>query len=167
MAEQATDTVFLTQVAYDNLAEELESLRQNREAISRKIAQAREEGDLSENAGYHAAREEQGQQEARITEIEYILRTAQVSEGPATTDEVAAGALITIMWEDDEDDTERFFLGSRENASLDESLADIDVYSPQSPLGEAILGKKVGDSATYSTPSGASVSVTVLKIEAH
>lgn len=167
MAENVTDTVFLTQAAYDKLASELEALKANREAISKKIAQAREEGDLSENAGYHAAREEQGQQEAKITIIEHTLRVAVVGEGPADTDAVGVGTVVTVAWDGDEDDTETFFLGSRENAQLDDSLADVEVYSPQSPLGQAVTGARVGETVSYETPTGATVSVTVLKIEAH
>lgn len=167
MAENVTDTVFLTQAAHERLAAELEALKANREAIIKKIAQARDEGDLSENAGYHAAREEQGQQEAKIVEIEHTLRVAVVGEGPVDTDMVGVGAVVTVAWDGDEDDTESFFLGSRENALLDESLADVEVYSPQSPLGQAVTGARVGESVSYKTPTGATVSVTVLKIEAH
>lgn len=166
MAENVTDTVFLTQAAYDKLAAELEALKHNREAISKKIAQARDEGDLSENAGYHAAREEQGQQEAKITVIEHTLRVAQVGEGPADTETVGVGTVVTVAWDGD-DDTESFFLGSRENAQLDDSLADVEVYSPQSPLGQAVLGARAGDTVSYEAPSGATLSVTVQKIEAH
>lgn len=167
MAENVTDTVFLTQAAHERLVAELEALKGNREAISKKIAQARDEGDLSENAGYHAAREEQGQQEAKIVEIEHILRVAVVGDGPADTETVGVGTVVTVAWDGDEDDTEAFFLGSRENALLDESLADVEVYSPQSPLGQAVTGARVGDTVSYATPTGATVSVTVLKIEAH
>ncbi|MEA5154390.1 transcription elongation factor GreA [Raineyella sp.] len=167
MAENVTDTVFLTQAAHDRLIADLEALKGNREAISRKIAQAREEGDLSENAGYHAAREEQGQQEAKITEIEHILRTAQVGEGPADTDVVGVGTVVTVAWDGDEDDSESFFLGSRENALLDASLAETDVYSPQSPIGQAVLGARIGQAVEFDTPTGATASVTILNIEAH
>lgn len=167
MAENVTDTVFLTQAAHEKLAAELEALKGNREAISKKIGQARDEGDLSENAGYHAAREEQGHQEAKITVIEHTLRVAKVAEGPVNTDTVGVGTVVTIAWDGDEDDTESFFLGSRENAQLDDSLADIEVYSPQSPLGQAVTGARVGESVAYDTPTGATISVTVIRIEAH
>ena len=167
MAENVTDTVFLTRAAYEKLAAELTALKGNREAISKKIGQARDEGDLSENAGYHAAREEQGHQEAKITVIEHTLRIAVVAKGPVNTDTVGVGTVVTIAWDGDEDDTESFFLGSRENAQLDDSLADIEVYSPQSPLGQAVTGARVGESVVYDTPTGAEISVTVLKIEAH
>ena len=166
MAENVTSAVWLTQAAYDKLTAELEALQANRPVISKKIALAREEGDLSENAGYHAARDEQGEQEAKITQIEHTLRTAQVSEGPANTDVVSAGVLVTVAWEGDEDDQETFFLGSRENATLDESLAGVEVYSPQSPLGQAVLGHEAGDEVSYDTPTGATLTVKILAISA-
>ena len=106
--------------------------------MTAKIAAAREEGDLRENGGYHAAREEQGQQEARIRQLADMLRRAQVGEAPVTSDEVAPGTKVTIAFDGDESDTDTFVLGSRELLGLDADATN--VYSPQSPLGAAILG---------------------------
>lgn len=155
------DAIWVTQEAYDRLQEELDHLRgEVRANITAKIAQAREEGDLSENGGYHAAREEQGKNEARIRQLEDRLRRAQIGEKPADDGLVEAGMKVTIRFEGDPD-TETFLLGSRELLTLD-SAVDLDVYSPTSPLGEAISGKSVGDKATYQTPNGASITVEIV-----
>lgn len=164
MTENATDTIWLTQEAFDKLSEELEYLKgDGRIEVSTKIAQARDEGDLSENGGYHAAREEQGQMEARILQLEDMLRRAQVGEA-AKTGEAAPGSQVTVAYFGDEDDTDTFLLGSREVMGLDDSV-DIQVFSPQSPLGAAVLGKKVGEASSYEAPNGKTIEVTVVKVE--
>ena len=165
MSETATHTIWLTQEAYDKLSSELEHLSgAGRAEVSQKIARAREEGDLRENGGYHAAREEQGVQEARIRQLTDMLRRAQVGESPANADEVAPGTQVTIAFDGDESDTDTFVLGSRELLGLDDSV-DTNVYSPQSPLGSAILGKKTGESASYEAPNGRSIEVTIVRVE--
>ena len=165
MSETATHTIWLTQEAYDKLQGELDHLStEGRAEVSQKIARAREEGDLRENGGYHAAREEQGVQEARIRQLTDMLRRAQVGESPANADEVAPGTQVTIAFDGDESDTDTFVLGSRELLGLDDSV-DTNVYSPQSPLGTAILGKKTGETASYEAPNGRSIDVTIVKVE--
>jgi transcription elongation factor GreA len=165
MSDTATHTIWLTQEAYDKLQVELEHLSgAGRAEVSQKIARAREEGDLRENGGYHAAREEQGVQEARIRQLTDMLRRAEVGESPSNADEVAPGTQVTIAFDGDESDTDTFVLGSRELLGLDDSV-DTNVYSPQSPLGTAILGLKTGDSASYEAPNGRSIDVTVVKVE--
>lgn len=158
-------TTWLTQDAFDRLSEELAYLKtEGRRKVSAKIAQAREEGDLSENGGYHAAREEQGHQEARIRQLTAMLENAQVGEAPAAgSDEVAPGVSVTICYDDDPDDTDTFLLGSRELVGLDDSV-DVEVYSPQSPLGAAILGHRVGDTVRYTAPTGRPIEVTILEV---
>lgn len=166
MSETATHTIWLTQEAYDKLQGELDHLSgPGRAEVSQKIARAREEGDLRENGGYHAAREEQGVQEARIRQLTDMLRRAQVGEPTADTDEVGPGTQVTIAFDGDESDTDTFVLGSRELLGLDDSVSSTNVYSPQSPLGSAILGKKVGDAVSYVAPNGRSIDVTVVKVE--
>jgi transcription elongation factor GreA len=166
MSETEQQVVWLTPEAYQKLTEELDYLSgPGRAAISAKIAQAREEGDLSENGGYHAAREEQGHQEARIRQLTDMLHRAQVGDAPRNADEVAPGTQVTIAFDGDESDTDTFVLGSRELLGLDDSL-DTNVYSPQSPLGAAILGKKKGDAVSYVAPNGKSIDVTIVKVEA-
>ena len=166
MSENSSQAIWLTQEAYDKLKIELDHLSgPGRAAIAQKIAQARAEGDLSENGGYHAARDEQGHQEARIRQLTDMLNRAQVGPAPATSGEVAPGTRITVAFDGDESDTDTFVLGSRELLGLDENVDSTNVYSPQSPLGAAILGKKEGDATSYVAPNGRSINVTVVKVE--
>jgi transcription elongation factor GreA len=167
MSENVQQAIWLTQEAYDKLKSELDYLSgPGRAEISQKIGDARSEGDLKENGGYHAAREEQGQQEARIRQLTDMLRRAEVGEAPPNSDEVAPGLQVTIAFDGDESDTDTFVLGSRELLGLDEAVDDTNVYSPQSPLGTAILGKRKGDAVTYAAPNGRPINVTVVKVEA-
>ncbi len=156
------NTIWVTQEAYDRLATELENLKGPvMEDITAKIAAARDEGDLKENGGYHAAREEQGKTKARIDQLTDMLRRAEVGEKPADDGLVEAGMVVTIRFAGDTD-TEQFLLGSRELLSMDSSV-DIDVYSPTSPLGSAILGKKPGDTVTYEAPNGKDLTVEIIE----
>jgi transcription elongation factor GreA len=166
MSENATQTVWLTQEAYDKLQSELEQLSgPGRAEIASKIAAARDEGDLRENGGYHAAREIQGQQEARIRQLIDMLRRAKVGEPAAIPDEVVPGSRVTVAFDGDESDTDTFVLGSRELLGLDVGVDAANVYSPQSPLGAAILGRRPGDAVSYVAPNGRSINVTVVKVE--
>ena len=126
MSSEAPVT-FLTQDAYDRLADELERLSTTgREEITARIAAAREEGDLKENGGYHAAKDEQGKQEARIRTLQHLLKTATVSEAPASHGIVESGTVVTAIVAGGE---EVFLLGNREIAANSE----LDVYSEASP----------------------------------
>lgn len=168
MAENTApeNTVWLTQEAFDKLQEEYDFLTtEGRSTVSAKIASAREEGDLSENSGYHAAREEQGQMEARIRILKDMLERAVVGEAPSNPDTVVPGVEVTVAFDGDEDDTETFLLGSRQVLGLDDDI-DVAVYSPQSPLGAAVLNKQKGDEVTYTAPTGKPISVTIIKVEA-
>ncbi len=163
---ETTQAIWLTQEAYDKLRGELEQLSgPGRAEVTAKIAAARDEGDLKENGGYHAAREEQGKQEARIRQLTDMLRRAEVGDAPTNTDEVAPGTRVTIAFDGDESDTDTFVLGSRELLGLDDSVDSTNVYSPQSPLGAAIMGKKKGDAVSYVAPNGRSIDVTVVSVE--
>ncbi|PIF04967.1 MAG: transcription elongation factor GreA [Propionibacterium sp.] len=163
MADSSSETVWLTQDAYDQLAAELNDLKVNgRAEVSARIAAARDEGDLSENGGYHAAREEQGQMEGRIRQLEDLLRRAQVGGDHGEADEVAAGKVVTIAFDGDEDDTETFLLGSREVLGTDDSIDQ--VVSPQSAMGAALLGARPGDDVDYQTPTGKTLSVRVMQV---
>lgn len=160
MTDREAPATWLSQDAYDRLQAELDELIAGRPAIAAEINARREEGDLRENGGYHAAREEQGKQEARIRYLQELLRTAQVGEAP-NADAVAPGTVVTIHFDDDKSDTETFLLGSREISST----TDLTVYSPESALGKAILGARSGQTVTYTAPSGADIKVTVDRFE--
>ncbi|WP_213453578.1 transcription elongation factor GreA [Rhizomonospora bruguierae] len=153
-------TTWLSQDAYDRLQAELNEHIANRPALAAEINARREEGDLRENGGYHAAREEQGKVEGRIRYLQELLRTAKVGEAPAA-DKVAPGTVVTIHFDDDPADTETFLLGSREIAST----TDLTVYSPESALGQAILNARTGQTVTYTAPSGADIKVTIVSLE--
>jgi transcription elongation factor GreA len=156
---QETNVTWLTQDAYDRLSAELEHLSgPGRTEIAKRIEQAREEGDLRENGGYHAAKEEQGKIEARIRQLTQLLRNAEVGQAPATTDSVGLGTVVTATIAGEES---VFLVGNREIAGDSE----LDVYSEQSPLGQAILGQKVGAKLAYTAPNGRSIPVEVLKVE--
>ncbi|GAA3606161.1 transcription elongation factor GreA [Marihabitans asiaticum] len=156
MSETATQTSYLTQEAYDRLTAELKQLSgPGRVEIAKRIEAAREEGDLKENGGYHAAKEEQGKMEARIRQLTQILDTASVGDAPPDDGVVEPGMVVTVKMFGEE---ETFLLGSREIAGD----SDLDVYSEQSPLGGAINGKKAGDTATYGAPNGKDITVEIV-----
>ncbi|MDH6225321.1 MULTISPECIES: transcription elongation factor GreA [Streptomyces] len=161
MTQTSENVTWLTQEAYNKLKDELAYLTgPARTEIAAKIAAAREEGDLRENGGYHAAKEEQGKQELRVRQLQQLLETAQVGEAPAADGEVAPGMLVTVAFDGDEDDTLTFLLASREYAS-----EEIETYSPQSPLGKGVTGHKIGEDAEYELPNGKKASVRILKAE--
>jgi transcription elongation factor GreA len=151
--------VQLSQAAYDRLRTELDDLTsRGRTEIARKIEAARELGDLSENGDYHAAKDEQGKMEARIRQLTAMLDRAVIVEGGGG-DRVAAGSIVTIRYEGD-DDTERYLIGS-----IEERHDELDVISPGSPLGVALVGAASGDVVSYTAPTGATLKVEVVSIE--
>jgi transcription elongation factor GreA len=152
---------FLTQEAYDRLTAELEQLSTTgREEIAKRIEAAREEGDLKENGGYHAAKDEQGKQEARIRTLQSLLKSAVVGEAPESNGIVEPGTVVTAVVAGGQ---EVFLLGSREIAADSE----LDVYSEASPLGSAILGLKEGATTSYTAPNGRQIDVEVVKVETY
>ncbi|WP_336924134.1 transcription elongation factor GreA [Aquipuribacter sp. SD81] len=160
MSETSTVT-WLTQEAHDRLQGELDHLRgEGRLELARKIEAAREEGDLKENGGYHAAKEEQGKQEARIRQLEQMLENAKVGSPEDVADDgvVHAGMVVTAEVAGAE---ETFLLGSREMAAT----TDLDVFSEQSPLGAAVLDKAVGTETSYTAPNGREIPVRIVKAE--
>jgi transcription elongation factor GreA len=153
-------TTWLTQEAYDRLSAELQEAKGPRRAdIVQKIEAARDEGDLKENGGYHAAKDEQGKLEARIRQLTQMLETAVVGAAPTSSGVAGPGMVLEVAYGGDRSDTERFLLGSREDA------ASLPVYSAQSPLGLALTGAEVGDTVTYTLPNGGSMSVELLSAE--
>ena len=160
---QQTDqsTVWLTQDAYDKLTTELENLKGPvRQEIIARISAARDEGDLKENGGYHAAREEQGKLEGRIRQLEDMLLKAEVGETPVDDGTVSPGMKVTYKFVgDDDDEAETFLLGARE---MEDTDAGLKVYSPQSPLGSAIIGAKKGATVAYTAPNGKTLKVVIV-----
>jgi transcription elongation factor GreA len=159
-----TTATWLTQEAYDRLNAELEQLSgPGRVEITARIAAARAEGDLKENGGYHAAKDEQGKMEARIRQLNQILRDAKVGTPPSADAGVAGpGMVVTVKYAGD-DDQETFLIGSREEAAV----TAMTVYSAQSPLGLALTGAKPGDTVTYAAPNGREISLELLEVAAH
>jgi transcription elongation factor GreA len=150
---------WLNQAAYDRLLAELEQLiTVARRDIAKRIQEAREEGDLKENGGYHAAKDEQGKIEARIARLEDILATSVVGDAPATHGVVEQGTVVTLTLNGSEN---KFLLGS---AEIGEGT-DITVYSPDSPIGKAILGAKIGEKLSYQAPNGREIEVQILAVE--
>ncbi|WP_406392556.1 transcription elongation factor GreA [Streptomyces sp. NBC_00887] len=158
MTQTSDNVTWLTQEAHNQLKAELARLTgPARAEIAVKIAAAREEGDLKENGGYHAAKEEQGKMELRVRQLTQLLEHAKVGEAPADDGVVEPGMVVTIAFDGDPDDTVTFLLASREYAS-----ADIETYSPQSPLGTGVNGKRIGDDADYELPNGKTASVKII-----
>ncbi|MBM6401922.1 transcription elongation factor GreA [Phycicoccus sonneratiae] len=156
MSETTTNQSFLTQAAYDRLKGELEEMTgPGRTEIAKKIEAAREEGDLKENGGYHAAKEEQGKMEARIRQLTQLLENAVIGETPKDNGIVEPGMIVTVDMFGDE---EEFLLGSREITD-----SSMQVFSEKSPIGAAVNGHKVGDTVSYEAPNGKQIEVKILK----
>ncbi|NBU30067.1 MAG: transcription elongation factor GreA [Actinobacteria bacterium] len=157
-----TQETWLTQEAYDRLSAELsERAGAIRDEIKNRIAQAREEGDLKENGGYHAAREEQGKNEARINELSHLLEHAKIGRPEVEEGVVSHGMIITVHYGDEKPDA--FLLGIREEAATTSHT----VYSPGSPMGQAIMGTRVGETVEYTAPNGKVLRVTIMDVTPH
>jgi len=147
---------WLSQDAFDRLKAELETLKtEGRTQISAEIETARAHGDLRENAEYHAAKDEQGKMEARIRQLEGLLRDAHIGE-PEGTDVVRPGLVVVL---DIEGDEETYLVGSREDAHDEHEM-----LSKDSPMGQAVLDQRVGATVTFATPTGVEIDVTVVDI---
>jgi transcription elongation factor GreA len=158
MATEEPKETWLTQEAYDRLKGELDHLSvTGREEIAKRIEAAREEGDLKENGGYHAAKDEQGKIEARIRTLTALLKNVKVGEAPESSGVVETGTVITAIIAGDES---VFLLGNREIAAG----TDYTVYSESSPMGAAILGLKAGEKTTFSAPNGKDISVEIKSV---
>lgn len=151
---------WLTQEAYDRLREELtERVDVTRSQISKTIELAREEGDLRENGGYHAAKEDQGRNEARIRELKHLLDHAKVGR-PERAEEGAVihGSTVTIEFPGG--DQERMYVASRE----EKAHTDLEICSPDSPLGKALMGKVAPATVSYELPNGRTMEVTLVEV---
>jgi len=152
-------THHLSQAAFDRLKAEHDDLTtRGRVEIARKIEAARELGDLSENGDYHAAKEEQGKMEGRIVHLAQVIDNAEIVSADGG-DTVSHGSVVDIRYEGD-DDVERYLVGS-----IEERHDDLDVISPSSPLGAALLGSAPGDAVTFTAPTGAELKVEVVSVD--
>jgi transcription elongation factor GreA len=152
-------THHLSPAAYERLKSEYDDLTtRGRVDIARKIEAARELGDLSENGDYHAAKEAQGHMEGRIAHLAFMIENAEIVEG-AESDNVSHGSVVSIRYEGD-DDVERYLVGS-----IEERHDDLDVISPSSPLGSALLGAGKGDTVEFTAPTGAELRVEVVAVD--
>ncbi|MGV3711788.1 transcription elongation factor GreA [Pseudolysinimonas sp.] len=162
MSDATAPTTWLTQESFDRLSAELAELEgPARLDIAKKIEAAREEGDLKENGGYHAAKDQQGQIEARIRQLTQLLRHAVVGEPPAASGVVEIGTVVTAKIAGSET---RFLIGNRE---IQGDASDIDVYPATSALAEAILGLEIGATTSYTAPSGKEIAVEVVAVETY
>ena len=152
-------THHLSQKAYDRLKAEHDELTTfGRIDIARKIETARELGDLKENGDYHAAKDHQGQMEDRIRQLASMLENCEIVEG-TDGDVVEPGAVVELRYEGDTD-TERYYYGSVEERGI-----EMDIITPLSPLGEALVGKAVGDKVDFASPTGATLTVEIVSID--
>ena len=161
MAEETTEQqgTWLTQDAFDRLTEELRRRKENdRKEIATRVEAARQEGDLRENAGYHAAREEAALNEARIIQLTELLEHAQIGEA-ASDGSVSAGTIVTAKVAGKE---QRFALGGQEiTADVPEG---VKVFSPDAPLGKALKGHKAGEAVTYTAPNGREIKAEIVDV---
>jgi transcription elongation factor GreA len=156
------ETTWLTPDARDRLQAELDTLSgEGRREITSRIEAAREEGDLKENGGYHAAKDEQGKMEARIRTLINLLKHATVGDSTAADGIVGPGTVVTATIAGDES---TFLLGNREIIAAG---SDLSVYSETSPLGQAINGQKVGTTTSYTAPNGKDISVSITNVETY
>ena len=158
--EQQTATIWLAQSAFDQLTAELEDMKgPQRTAIVAEISAARDEGDLKENGGYHAAREAQAKLEGQINQLQALLLKADTTAA-AADGTVAPGTEVTYKFEgDDDDEAETFLLASIEM----KPFYDGDVFSPQAPIGAAMIGHKAGQQVEYEGPTGRPIKVEIVK----
>ena len=138
----------MSRAAQAKLQKELDFLEgEGRQKIIEEIATARSHGDLSENAEYHAAREQQGLQESRVRQIRAMLENAEIIEADDDAT-VKPGKLVTIKWQGD-DELETYLLGLRE-----EKGGEHDVLTPDSPIGKSLVGRTAGDKVVARVPAG-------------
>ena len=150
----------LTPETHERLQAELEDLTtRGRVEIAQHIEAARALGDLSENGDYHAAKDAQGKMESRIRQLQRLLKTAVVVDHGSSDGVVDHGVVVTLRYEgDDEDDVQQFFVGS-----IEERQGDLPVVSPGAPLGQALMGRRTGETVEYQAPGG-SLRVTIVEV---
>ena len=153
------DKIPMTRAGAAALEAELKQLKsEERPAIIRAIAEAREHGDLSENAEYHSAREKQSFIEGRIKELESVLSRADVIDPTSLSGAIKFGATVTVIDEDTEEEKTWQIVGEHE-ASIEKGLLNV-----RSPIARALIGKDEGDSVEVNTPGGEKA-YEIIKIE--
>ena len=158
---ESTQSTWLTQDAYDRLTAELARRKDaDRKEIAQRVEVARQEGDLRENAGYHAAREEASLTEARIAQLTQMLENAQIGE-VVDDGTVAAGTVVTATVAGKE---QTFALGGQEIAA--DVPKGVKVFSPDAPLGQALMGHKAGETVTYAAPNGKKLTAAIVSVKA-
>lgn len=149
--------IYLTSEGFLKLEEEVDNLKKvERPRVIKAIKEARAQGDLSENAEYSAARDEQGKLESRIKEIEYTLEHAVIIENN-NDGKVAVGSVVTIKYDDDDEEEEYSIVGTNEADPF------LNKISNESPIAVAIMGKKQGDAALVESPNG-NFSIKIVKV---
>ena len=150
MANEADQKPILTRAAYERLKAEHDHLTTTgRTEVAARLLRARELGDLSENAEYHATKDEQGLMEARIRKLAWTIKNAEITEAPQSGDVATPGMLVTVKQPGD-DDEDTYLLA----ASPEERASGARTVTPKSPFGAALLGKRPGDSVVYEAPGG-------------
>ena len=141
----------LTQAAFDRLKAEHDHLTTTgRKDVAARLLRARELGDLSENAEYHATKDEQGLMEARIRKLAWTLKNAEIVAAPSESDVVTPGMLVEVREAGSDDDVDTYLVA----ASAEERAKGARTVTTKSPLGSAMLGKKAGDKVVYEAPGG-------------
>jgi transcription elongation factor GreA len=142
----------LTRDAYERLRAELDRLKtEGRERMAARLQRAREHGDIRENAEYDAAKDAQGLMESRIRDLERLLKDPDIVEGPVPADQALPGVLVTVRIEEDQEEEEETYLLA---ASKEERIDGLRTVTADSPLGSALLGRKVGERVSYQAPGG-------------
>jgi len=145
------EEIFVSPQTLEKMKEELEELMgPGREEMSTRLLRARELGDLKENAEYHAAKDAQGLMEARIRTLQYTISNAVVRDASTSAEEVGPGLIVTVK---DSLGTEDYLIAD----SMEEKVDGASTVTPSSPMGKALLGRKVGDSAEVQAPRGSFV----------
>jgi transcription elongation factor GreA len=145
-------TATLTKDAYERLRAELEQLRTDgRREMADRLQRAREHGDIRENADFDAAKDAQGMMEARIRELEALLKDPDIVDAPADADTASPGVLVTVRPLDEDDPEEETYLLA---VSKEERAEGVRTVSVDSPFGRALMGRRVGERVAYEAPGG-------------
>lgn len=153
-----TERIYLTSEGAVKLQEELTELKgPKRKELAKRLRDAIQMGDLSENADYHKAKEDQAFLEGRIQELDYVLSKAEIVEDSASRDEIRVGLTVTVQ-EEGFDPEEYYMVGAKEADSRNNKISN------ESPFGKALMGHKAGETVVAETPGG-KITLKILKIE--